>query len=361
MKIFHGRLIVGLCVIVASVTACRPLPDVQATVNAGVSGTLTAVSAPGELAVPSATVPASAPIAAGDGPTLGGCSVFPPDHIWNTRVDTLPVDPRSDDYIRSMGSDTSLHPDFGSGEWDGGPIGIPYTVTSSREASPAVISFYYPDESDPGPYFIPPDPQIEGGPNADGDRHILLIDTTTCTLSEIYDAYPNGTGWEAGSGAVWDLNGYELRPEEWTSADAAGLPILPGLIRYEEVAAGEIDHAIRFTVEQTQEAYVWPARHHASDSTSPSVPPMGQRFRLRADFDVAAYPHDVQVILIAMQRYGLMLADNGSDWFISGAPDPHWNDEELVEAFRTIQGADFEAVDVSSLMIDPNSGQARQP
>lgn len=351
----------SLCVILTSISACRPLPDVQATADAAVDGTLTAESSVDKgMVAPSATVPDSVPVV-GNGPTLAGCPIFPSDHIWNTRIDTLPVDPHSDDYMRSMGHDTTLHPDFGSGEWDGGPIGIPYTVTSSGAVSPAVISFYYPDDSDPGTYFIPPDPQIEGGPNADGDRHILLIDTAICTLSEIYDAYPDGAGWEAGSGAVWDLNGYELRPEEWTSADAAGLPILPGLVRYEEIAAGEIRHAIRFTVEETQQAYIWPARHHASDITDPSVPPMGQRFRLRADFDVTIYPHDVQVILIAMQRYGLMLADNGSDWFISGAPDPRWNDEELVEAFNTIQGSDFEAVDVSSLMIDPDSGQAHQP
>ena len=295
----------------------------------------------------------------GISPTINGCPIFPPDHIWNTPVDTLPVHPQSDAYIASIGLNESLHPDFGAGLWDGGPIGIPYNIVDGEP--PADTSFYYGDESDRGPYPIPSDPLIEGGPDSGGDRHILIVDSNDCMLYEIYDAYPSGDGWEAGSGAIWDLNDYMLRPETWTSADAAGLPILPGLVRYDEVAGGEIQHALRFTAERTQQAYIWPARHFASDITDPSVPPMGARFRLRADFDLNPFPQEIQVILRAMQRYGIILADNGSDWFISGVPDERWDNDALNEAFDMVQGADFEAIDTSSLMIDPNSGQARQP
>jgi hypothetical protein len=293
---------------------------------------------------------------------IENCAIFPSDHIWNTRIDHLPVDPRSDDYVRSIGADVEFHPDFGAGLWEGGPIGIPYNGVDGSEAAPAEIRFYYPDESDPGPYPIPPDPLIEGGPDSDGDRHILIVDTASCALIEIYDAYPQEDGsWEAGSGAIWDLNGYTLRPDTWTSADAAGLPILPGLARYDEVAAGEIRHALRFTAEVTRRAYVWPARHFASDVGDETVPPMGQRFRLKASFDVSPYPPEARALLIAMQRYGIILADNGSNWYVTGAPDERWDNGLLVEAFQTLRGSDFEAVDTSSLMIDPDSGQARQP
>lgn len=282
--------------------------------------------------------------------------MFPADDIWNTRVDGMPVDPHSDDYIDSIGADTGLHPDFGT-IYEGEPIGIPYNVVDGS-AGDAAIEFYYPDESDPGPYPIPDDVVIE----AAGDAHIIMVDTSTCRLLEIYDASQNDDGsWEAGSGAVWDLNGYDLRPLDWTSADAAGLPILPGLVRYDEVAAGEIRHAIRFTVEDSQAAYVWPARHEASDSEDPNLPPMGQRFRLKASVDISGYPQDVQVILRAMQIYGLILADNGSNWYINGSPDSRWDDEALHDAFESLTGSDFEAVDVSSLMIDPDSSQAKQP
>lgn len=294
-------------------------------------------------------------------PTLGDCPLFPADNIWNTRVDTLPIHARSNDYVNSIGRNTGLHPDFGSGLWDGGPIGIPFVVVPGTQPL-ANITFDYDDESDLGPYPIPPDAAIEGGPNSDGDRHILIVQQGTCKLYEIFAAYPQSDGsWAAGSGAVWELNSHALRPETWTSADAAGLPILPGLMRYDEAAAGEIKHAIRFTADVMQRLYVWPARHYASSNTSPTVPPMGMRFRLKASFDVSPYPRDVQVILIALKRYGLILADNGSDWFISGAPDERWKDDELVSTLRNVKGSDFEAVDVSGLMIEPNSGQARQP
>lgn len=284
-------------------------------------------------------------------------SVFPIDHIWNTPVDTLPVDANSAAYIQTIGAQQTFHPDFGSGTWDGGPIGIPYiTVQGNQPRVP--VSFYYPDESDPGPYPIPSNAPIEGGENATGDRHILIIDHDNHTLYEIYDAWPNGDGsWSAGSGAIFDLNDYALRPAGWTSADAAGLPIFPGLVRYDDVASGEIRHALRFTAPQTRRAYVWPARHHASSLTGAQYPPMGQRFRLKADYDTSAFAPDVQVILRAMKRYGIILADNGSPWYVSGAPDARWNNDVLHQLDR-LRGEDFEAVDCSALRIHPDSGRA---
>jgi len=288
---------------------------------------------------------------------IAGCPMFPADNIWNARVDSLPVHPRSDDYINSIGRDTGLHPDFGSGTWDGGPIGIPYTTVPGTQ--PRVnVTFGYADESDPGPYPIPPDPPIEGGSGSTGDRHVLIVDRDVCRLYELYAAYPQPDGsWHAGSGAVFDLHSNVLRPATWTSADAAGFPILAGLARYDEVASGEIRHALRFTARRTQRAYVWPARHFASSITDPSVPPMGQRFRLKASFDLTPFPPEVRVILQALKTYGMKLADNGSDWFISGAPDPRWNNEVLVTTLRQVRGRDFEAVDVSGLMADPDSGR----
>jgi hypothetical protein len=273
-------------------------------------------------------------------------------------VDTLPVDSNSATYVATIGADRHLHPDFGAGLWEGGPIGIPYVVVD--EDQPKVdVSFAYDDESDPGPYPIPPDAPIEGGPAADGDRHILVLERDNCLLYEIFAAYPQDDGsWEAGSGAIFDLNSHALRPDTWTSADAAGLPILPGLVRYDEVASGEISHAIRFTTSATRRAYVWPARHYASDLTGSQYPPLGQRFRLKAEYEISGFSPEVQVILRAMKKYGLILADNGSPWYISGVPDERWNNAVLRE-LREVEGSAFEAVDVSSLMVDPDSGQAR--
>jgi hypothetical protein len=294
-----------------------------------------------------------------EGPTVAGCPLLPADNVWNTRVDGLPVAASSASYVSSIGTTRTLHPDFGAGMWDGGPIGIPFvTVPGSQPRVP--VSFDYDDESDPGPYPVPSAPPIEGGPQSDGDRHILVVDTARCVLYELYYAYPRSDGgWDAGSGAVFDLRSNALRPDTWTSADAAGLPILPGLVRYDEVASGEIRHALRFTAPVTQKRHVWPARHDASSNTSASVPPMGQRFRLKASFDISGFPPTVQVILTALKRYGMMLADNGSAWFLSGVPDPRWNDDELVSWLRRVPGSAFEAVDVSSLLVAANSGQAR--
>jgi hypothetical protein len=218
--------------------------------------------------------------------------------------------------------------------------------------------FDYEDESDPGPYPIPPDAPIEGGSDCDGDRHILIVDRDNCRLYEIYSAYPETDGsWSAGSGAIFDLTSNLLRPDTWTSADAAGLPILPGLVRYEEVASGEIKHAIRFTAPETRRAYVWPARHYASSRTDTRYPPMGQRFRLKSPFNDSGFSPEVRVILDALKRYGMILADNGGSWFISGVPDERW-DNDVLREIRQVHGSDFEAVDVSSLMVDPDSGQA---
>ena len=288
------------------------------------------------------------------------CPLFPADNVWNTPIDTLPVHPLSDTYIDTIGRGEEFHADFGAGIWppdDGGPIGIPYTIVPADQ--PLVpIDFYYDDDSDAGPYPIPPDPPIEGGPDADGDRHILIVQEGTCLLYEVYDAYPRDDGgWDAGSGAIFDLRSNALRPAGWTSADAAGLPILPGLVRYDEVAAGEIAHALRFTAPQTQRAFVWPARHFASDLTEARYPPMGLRLRLRADLDLSSFDPQVQVILRAMQRYGIILADNGSAWYVSGAPDERWNNDVLRQLHQ-LTGDDFEAVATSVLMIDPDSAQA---
>lgn len=291
--------------------------------------------------------------------SVGSCAVFPPDHIWNVPVDMLPVHPDSDAYVQAIGETATPHADFGAGLWDGAPIGIPYVVVGGDQI-PVTVLFDYADESDPGPYPIPTGAPIEGGPDSSGDRHVLVVDEAMCILYELYAAYPQADGhWQAGSGAVFDLNSYALRPAMWTSADAAGLPILPGLVRYEEVATGRIDHALRFTAPQTRQAYVWPARHFASRITSPGVPAMGQRFRLKADVDISDFSTEVQIILRAMQRYGIILADNGSPWFISGAPDDRWDNDKLRELGR-LRGADFEAVEIGSLMVEPDSGQARQ-
>jgi hypothetical protein len=301
--------------------------------------------------------------------TIAGCPMLPDDNIWNTPIDQLPVDSRSQDYINTIGPDTSFHPDFGEPYWTGSrwsPIGIPYNIVTSSQVKKQIY-FDYASESDPGPYPVPDNPLIEGvlpdgDPNIDGDRHILIVDSDNCILYEMFYSWPrNDGGWDAGSGAVFDLRSNNLRPDGWTSADAAGLPILPGLVRYEEVAAGEISHAIRFTARNNhiRKAYVWPARHQANSSTSLLLPPMGQRFRLKADFDISGFSETTQVILRAMKKYGIILADNGSDWYVSGVPDDRWDNDVLVSEFRQLHGHDFEAVDVSSLMVSPDSGEVR--
>lgn len=299
---------------------------------------------------------AAATLALAGPPTLAGCPMFPEDNIWNWPVDDLPLHPMSDTYVATIGRDGHVHADFGSGLWNGGPIGIPFVVVPGTQPK-VPVSFEYEDESDPGPYPIPPDAPIEGGPESDGDRHIIVVDKDACVLYETWSTYPNPDGsWRAGSGARFDLRDHALRPDTWTSADAAGLPILNGLVRYDEVAAGEIRHAIRFTVPQTQRAYLWPARHFASHLVDERYPPMGLRMRLKSDFDDSDFSPEAQVITQALKRYGMILADNGSAWFISGVPDERWDNDHLRDLAR-VAGADFEAVDTSSLMADPDSGQ----
>ncbi len=289
---------------------------------------------------------------------IGGCPVLPANNIWNTPIDTLPVLANSSTMVNTIGASRGFHADFGAGIWNGGPIGIPLiAVPGSQAKFPA--TFLYAGESDPGPYAVPLNAPIEGGSNSTGDRHILAVDADHCILYELYRAFPQSSSWTADSGVIVDLRSNALRPATWTSADAAGLPIAPGLVTYDEMQSGEIKHAIRFTVPQTRREYVWPARHYASSLTGTQYPRMGERFRLKASVNISAYPSDVQVILRAMKKYGIMLADNGSAWYLSGVPDPRWNDDHL-QMFGQLLGSNFEAVDATLLRIDPNSGAAIQ-
>jgi hypothetical protein len=297
-------------------------------------------------------VVAGATVAEGAGsspPRVGGCAVFPGNSPWNQRVDKLPVARNSGRVIRSIGLTTGLHPDFGSGKYGGGPIGIPFKVVSPHQRR-VKVKFGYASESDRVRYPIPKNVPVEGGRKSSGDRHVLLVDRGRCKLYELYAAYPRngGRSWRAGSGAVWSLKSNKLRPKGWTSADAAGLPILPGLARWDEVRRGSIDHALRFTVEQTRRAYVYPARHYASDSTSRNLPPMGLRVRLKRGVNISRFPRQARIVLKALKRYGMIVADNGSDWYISGAPNRHWNNDAL-HTIGAIQGRDFEVVNTSSL------------
>jgi len=281
-------------------------------------------------------------------PSAPRCPVFPASNVWNRPVDARPVAANSAQLIASIGLDAGLHPDFGSGLYAGGPIGIPFDVVSAKTPR-ARVSFEYADESDRVRYPIPASVHIEGGRTSDGDRHALLLDKDACKLYELYALYPKaGGGWRAGSGAVWNLRSNALRPAGWTSADAAGLPILPGLARYDEVARGVIDHALRFTASRTRRAYVYPARHYASSSDDPSLPPMGLRVRLKASIDISGFPPQARVVLQALKTYGMILADNGSSWYVSGAPSPRWSNDDLHSLGR-ITGSMLEVVDTTSL------------
>ena len=295
--------------------------------------------------------------ATSDAASIGGCPLFPSNNIWNHDISTLPVHHNSANFINSIGITGHVHADFGAGLWAGGPIGIPYIVVPGSQPK-VPVSFTYASESDRGPYPIPANAPIEGGPQSSGDRHVIVVDSGTCNLYEMYAGYPQQNGsWKAGSGAVWNLNSNALRPSTWTSADAAGLPILPGLARYDEVASGVITHALRFTVSRSQSAFLWPARHSAASSTNSNLPPMGLRLRLKASFNISSFSPQNRVILAALKRYGMIVADNGSSWYISGAPDNRWNNNDL-HALGSITGSDFEVVDESSLQVGANSGQA---
>ncbi len=288
-----------------------------------------------------------------------GCPVFPEDNVWHADISDLPVHPRSDDWISSMGGgEQLLQPDFGPSYGEQPlPYGIPFDVVDGSYPKVEVdFSDGAPAESDAGPYPFGADTQIEGGPNASGDRHAVMIDRDDCVLYELYDARWNDGEPTAFSGAVFDLRSNDLRPDGWTSADAAGLPILPGLVRRDEVEAGEMDHAIRFTAEQTDQSYLWPARHQAGARSDPTLPPMGARVRLKADYDISGFRFDTQVILRAMKEHGMILADNGSNWFFTGAAEEDW-DSEMIDELKTIPASQFEAVDASSLMVSSDSGQ----
>jgi hypothetical protein len=287
--------------------------------------------------------------AGGSRPHVAGCAVFPANNAWNQRVDRLPVASDSSTIVRSIGVDKTMHADFGSGRYQGQPIGIPYaTVPRGQHRVP--VKFGYADESDRGPYPIPRNAPVEGGRSADGDRHVIVVDRSRCKLYELFAAYPVGGGrsWKAGSGAIWSLRSNHLRPRGWTSADAAGLPILPGLARYDEVKRGAIRHALRFTVSRTRKAFVYPARHYASSDTDPSLPPMGLRLRLKPGFDVSRFPRQSRIVLTALKRYGMIVADNGSDWYVSGAPSSGWNNDDL-HRLGEVAGGNFQVVDTRSL------------
>src|ERR1051325_2221075 len=347
MSIKATLIVLALCLSACIPTSTQPPP----------TAIIETTSAPtqAETVVPGNSPVVNTPVAATPSesePHIANCAMFPANNIWNARVDALPVHPMSDAWINHIGRDEGFHMDFGSGEWDGGPIGIPYNIISGSSVTKYTPDFDYADESDPGPYPIPAQPLMEYG----SDHHILTVDTDDCKLYEIFDARFGNGRWRGGSGAIWDLNVDALRPEAWTSADAAGLPILPGLVRYDEIAAGEIKHALRFTAEETA-GYIWPARHQTSDAQD-GVPPMGARFRLKANYDISGFPRELQVILQAMKTYGIMLADNGSNWYISGAPDERWNND-MLHQLDVLTGNDFEAVDTSGLMVDSNSGEVK--
>ncbi len=264
---------------------------------------------------------------------------MPASDPLNQEIAHAPVSPRSAEYIASIGLGAHLHPDFGRDP----AYGIPYTVVASNQRKLPVRFTEFGQESNPGPYPVPLDAPVEGGSASSGDRHVLVLQRGSCRLYELYNARPTRSGWEAGSGAVFNLRSARLRPEGWTSADAAGLPIFPLLVRYDEVRSGQIDHALRVTVPRTQRGYVHPATHFASDSSQASLPPMGLRLRLKSSFSLKRFSGQALVILQALKRYGLIVADNGSPWYITGAPSEHWDEESLLE-IEHLSGADFEAV-----------------
>ena len=295
--------------------------------------------------------PLPKPVAGGggavvSGPSLAGCPVFPANNAWNSNVDALPVRSDSRTFIASISASgkTNLHPDFGGG----GAYGIPFKVVPSTQANVPIHFTAYGDESDPGPYPVPGTAPVEGGSASTGDRHVLVLQQGTCHLYEMGRAFWRGTYWDADVGVNWDLRSNALRPAGWTSADAAGLPILPGLVRYGEVAAGHIDHAVRFTVSATQRGYILPATHYASSSTDPTLPPMGLRLRLKAGFSLAGYHGQSLVILRALKTYGMIVADNGSSWYITGAADPRWNDDDLNQ-LKNVPGSAFEVVNTGPI------------
>lgn len=299
---------------------------------------ITSVEGPASAAKPAVRTSGGAPA-----PTVGGCSIFPKDNAWNTDISAHPLHPSSNAIvakIQSIGGD-NLHPDFGENQ----EYGIPFVVVPADQPLVPIMYQAYGDESDPGPFPIPLNAPVEGGATSDGDRHVLVLrGGGRCDLFELYRGFRSGAGWSADSGARWDLTTGALRPIGWTSADAAGLPILPGLVRYDEVAAGEIRHAIRVTFAQTYRGFILPATHFASNRLDPTLPPMGMRLRLRASYDTSRLTGQAKVIAEALKRYGFLVADNGSNWFFQGATDPRWDDDDLNQ-LKSIPGTAFEVVD----------------
>jgi hypothetical protein len=287
----------------------------------------------------------------GPGASLHGKPVFPANNPWNQDISAMPVDPNSANLIAGIGLNTGLHADFGT-VFNGAPNGIPYVVVAGSQPLVPINYTAFGNESDPGPYPVPPSAPIEGGPASSGDRHVIVIDRDNWKLYELGYGFPmnNGVSWNANCGAIFDLNSNAQRPAGWTSTDAAGLPIFPGLVRYDEVLEqGLIAHALRFTVHDTRHAYVYPASHFASALTSANLPPMGMRVRLKASFDISGFSPAMQVILRAMKQYGMIVADNGSNWYISGAPDPRWSDSDL-HTLSAIKGANFEVVQMGTIV-----------
>jgi len=301
-------------------------------------------------------------MSAGVGASLNGFRPFTSASLWNTDISNSPVDPNSSAIINFIGSTIGLHPDFGSGEYNGSDIGIPYTIVGGTQAMVGINFTAYGDESDPGPMPFPSNAPIEGDPNpGNGDRHSLVLDTGNCFLYELYSAYPNNDGsWNAGSAAVWDLTADEQRPYTWTSADAAGLPIFPGLVRYDEVAAGKIQHALRFTLPQSQAAFTPPASHWAANSSNSLAAPMGMRLRLKSSYDISSFSTNVQVILTALKKYGMIMADNGSAMYISGAPDNRWDNDDL-HNLGQVPASAFEVIAMNPVYTQANLPQGAAP
>lgn len=302
------------------------------------TATPTPSGAPSPSPTPVGTTPAE--------PMIDNCQVFPSDNPWNTDISKYPVDPNSANYLASMNASTkNLHPDFGSNP----TYGIPYITVPGTQPKVPITFTAYGDQSDPGPYPFPSNAPVEGGSNSTGDRHVIVIDRDNCVLYETFDSHYVGPGWDAGSGAVFHFNSNALRPDEWTSADAAGLPIFAGLVRYYEVQQGAIDHALRFTVHQTQEGFIHPATHWASSSTNPNLPPMGLRVRLKASYNISHFTGESKVVLVALKRYGMIVADNGSDWFITGETNTSWNDNDL-DQLKTVPASAFEVVKTGAII-----------
>ncbi|MET8911486.1 hypothetical protein [Micromonospora sp. NPDC004551] len=348
----RAAVVAGVLVLLAA--GCS---DPAASPAAAPAPTGGVTAAPVPPVAPSPVPAARAGLGGRPSPGAAPCRVFPADNVWHADVSRLPVHPRSAAMIAAIGGSATVHADFGSGRWEGAPIGIPVTVVPAGQRR-VPVTFGYADESDPGPYPVPPDAAVEGGPNGTGDRHVIVWDRTACRAYELFDAHRSGAGWRAGSGAVFDLRSNRLRPAGRTSADAAGLSILAGLVRYDEVAAGHIDHALRVTVPRTRTGWTWPATHSASAATDPALPQLGPRLRLKRSVDLSRLPRQARIVAEAMQRHGLIVADHGSAWFVSGAPDPRW-DNDALHALGGLRGSDFEVVDVTGLMVRAGSGATR--